>query len=239
MKKIIIALLGVSISIVGIYSSSYFVIPKNSAISAETSSPKHSETSLPLPATKSILSNAPLASAMITKSNNEDTNSTLSIKMLKPALSETENYCLSFNEKNQCSIFTLETDYKNYFYDEQLNATKASPILALLSAKNFHEVMLSMHAIAESYDVPVIEQRLNHTLNNLKQQGVVVHAHPIRCGDYLCAIDLGDIAESEAKLAITILHDSDAKLGNIFTNHQRAIFSLNNNTMVAQAKFLP
>ena len=72
-----------------------------------------------------------------------------------------ESYCLKKNDQDRCEVFTLNTNFKNIFFDEQANATKAMPILALLSASNFHEVMLNMRTVSINEEAKELQSILN------------------------------------------------------------------------------
>ncbi len=140
--------------------------------------------------------------------------------------STANDYCLQKNKQGQCTTFTLNTNFKEYFYDEKLHATKAMPMLALLSSSNFHEVMLNMDSIATNTQIFDIKVNLNQALERIKEQGLAINAQQVECGDYLCAVDFGEISEEASDLATKLLHDSDSRLDSVFTNTQRIIFSL-------------
>ena len=74
---------------------------------------------------------------------------------------------------------------------------------------------------------------VNVTLQKLIEEGSIVNALPISCGDYLCAVDLGNITDDELQLAQKLLHSSDSRLGNAFISENRIIYSLGGINSVA------
>ena len=236
MKKIIITLLGITIA----FSSIVFFTNQPALKTTAVISNPYTEAQQTTP-TPSRISEGKSAPINVTQNVQETTHQLSHIDSAFESNINTisqyanSDYCLNVNEQNQCTVFTLETNYKHYFYDENLKAIKATPILALLSADNFHEVMLNMNSLISDHKITIIEHKLNTTLDKLKQQGLAIHAQPVRCGDYLCAIDLGEITQEASKLSIALLHDSDPRLANIFTNQQRIIFSLDGNELIAKA----
>ncbi|RYV00543.1 hypothetical protein SOPP22_17195 [Shewanella sp. OPT22] len=235
-KRIFIALISISFFVVAF--SLYRVKKVESNDTAKAVSHELIFKDKPLESSKSLLEPSTVNKISDVHASNEDDNECLDSTKAVCAQSNDiskqnkTTYCLEETDSGQCAIFTLNSNFKKTFYDEKADATLLEPMIALLSAENFHEVMLNMHSLNTNNEIVTLENKLNEALQSIIERGAAVGAQPVRCGDYLCAVDLGNVTTETSELILSLLHSIDSRLGNIFTSGSKIIFSLDNSQVV-------